>query len=286
MAVTKLEARSYTRITLALDIIGKLDTGEWKGYHELGIIKHQISLFDEIRISEANETTVVCRDPAVPSGQANICWSAVELIRRRFGIRQNVRIDIRKNIPVEGGLAGGSTNAATVLRLLNEMWGLGLNTKQLCDLGRAIGMDVPFYFVGKTAFDSEAGDRLESIPTNLGFHFVLVQPSFGVSTKAAYGKIDYSHIGKEVSKTQRLRDALGKNESETVIRCMHNDFEHSVFSTYPELAEIRDKLRNLGCLGSFLSGSGSTMVGVVQDPELPAWIAGRLPYRTICSETL
>ncbi len=286
MSVAKREAKSYTRITLALDIFGKLTSGAWKGYHELGIVKHQISLFDEIRISESNETAVVCRDPAVPSDQRNIGGTAVELVRQRFGIRQSVRVDINKNIPVEGGLAGGSTNAATVLMLLNDMWSLGLNANQLVDLGRTIGMDVPFYFFGKTAFDSEAGGVLQSIQTGLRFHFVLVQPPFGVSTKAAYGNLDYAHVAEKSSETACLRTALFENDSENALRCMHNDFEHSVFPAFPELVKIRDQLLEVGCVASFLSGSGSTMVGIAGEPELAVWIAGRMPYRTICSETL
>jgi len=192
-----VSAISHTRLTLALDIIGKLTEGDFAGYHELGIIKQKITLGDTISIKESEEIRVTCSFPGVPEDSSNICWQAVELIQRECGISTNVEMVIDKVIPVQGGLAGGSTNAATVLMLLDELWGLGLTFEDKITLGKKLGMDVPFYFTDGCAFDSEATGVLEPIVHSLNMAFALVVPPFGVSTADAYRGIDYSAVGSK-----------------------------------------------------------------------------------------
>ena len=200
-----LTARSYTRVTLALDIVRRIDDGPYKGYHELGTIKHKIDLFDTIGVEDSAEDAIECSDPLVPHDGRNICLAVAARLRRKFGIDRSVRITIGKKIPVMGGLAGGSANAATTLALLNRLWGLDLSTAECIDLARLVGMDVPYYFVGGTAFDAEAGLRLEPIESTCSFTFVLACPEFGVSTSAAYAGLDYGTIGRAAKDTALMR---------------------------------------------------------------------------------
>jgi 4-diphosphocytidyl-2-C-methyl-D-erythritol kinase len=278
--------KSYTRVTLSLDIIRKIKDGEFAGYHELGIIKHKIDLHDTITIEESAKMVLECDNPLVPCDSRNICWKAVDLLKAHFNIDKNVRIYLEKHIPVMGGLAGGSANAATTLSILNTLWCLELTPVQMMTFGRKLGMDVPFYFSGSTAFDSETTGRLEPISHSCKFTFVLAVPDFGVSTRDAYLGVDYSSIGKTISKTDEIINALSRNLPDEIFPLMHNDFELSVFKKYPRLLELKEKLINSGCKTAIMSGSGSTMLGVAENYEAATRISSILDCKTIIASSL
>ncbi len=259
-----MKVKSYTRVTLALDIVKKIQDGQFAGYHELGIIKHKIDLHDTIEISDSKEMAITCDNPLVPCDSSNICWKAAVLLKERYGVRSNVKITIEKHIPVMGGLAGGSANAATTLSALSAYWNLNLSMNDLISLGRILGMDVPFYFTSDTAFDTEATGVIRPILHTTAFTFVLAIPDFGVSTKDAYQGIDYNLIGKSVEKTRLLEDSLLRNDSASVYPSMHNDFELTVFKKFPALDALKKQLIDKGCLASVMSGSGSTVLGIAE----------------------
>jgi 4-diphosphocytidyl-2-C-methyl-D-erythritol kinase len=264
LGMKKLSAKSYTRITLALDIIGKIEQGPYQGFHELSTVKHLISLHDIITVEESPFMRIVCDNPNVPRDNTNSCWKACDMLKQKFGITDNVSITIQKNIPVKGGLAGGSANAATTLALLCELWKISIDVNALIALSRGAGQDVPFYSAGPTAFDSEAGQTLTTIPNSLRFDIMLVMPDFGVSTKEAYQNIDYACIAKQTERTLAMREAFSKNDRAGVIHNIHNDFELSVFGRYPKLEQIKYKLIENGCDSAAMSGSGSTIIGILQ----------------------
>jgi len=281
-----VERRSYTRLTLALDIMGRITTGPYCGYHELATVKHQIDLFDTIAIEPAEVLSIVCSDPLVPCDSRNICYKAAALLQQRFGTNQPVCITIDKHIPVMGGLAGGSANAATTLAMLNDLWELKLDTTQLMEIGRQLGMDVPFYFIGKTAFDTEAGGVCTKLPTAIHLTFILAIPDFGVSTVAAYQGIDYREIGRNTGKTNALQQFLLATDRPNVVSCIHNDFEYSVFRSHPRLVSIKKELMEAGCETAVLSGSGSTVLGVTRNREQAEEVAERMGCRTLIVSTL
>ncbi|MCL2688603.1 MAG: 4-(cytidine 5'-diphospho)-2-C-methyl-D-erythritol kinase [Chitinispirillia bacterium] len=283
MMITKT---SPTRLTLALDIVRRLEDGPMQGYHELGIIKHQVALADTLHAEPYRHDLIECDNPLVPLDNSNICLKACELVRKQFDIDQPLKIIIEKKIPVMGGMAGGSANAAAMLTILDELWELNFTHEQFCALGRQLGMDVPFFFTGKTAFDSETTGVLESINTNLKICFVLVLPDFGVSTKDAYASLDYSGVGKSILITDHLKSALEQGSFEGTAHFVHNDFEISVFKRFPKLEEIRADLLKAGCLAAGMSGSGSTMYGIALDSDHAKKVASSLDYRTLITETL
>jgi 4-diphosphocytidyl-2-C-methyl-D-erythritol kinase len=281
MNMTKLSAKSFTRITLALDIVGKIRNEPFAGFHELGAIKHKIDLHDVISVEESDEMGIECKDPRVPIDAANICWKACEILKSAFGISQNALIGIKKNIPVQGGLAGGSANAATAFLLLNELWNLKADNATLGELSRKAGMDVPFYFAGDTAFDTEAGGILQPLPTSLRFEAILIMPDFGVSTKEAYREIDYSLIGQNSASTRAMREAFLNNDRMGVINNMHNDFELTVFKQFPLLGQIKKQLLDEGCANAVLSGSGSCVLGILESQKDFERIKSRIGMRAL-----
>ncbi|MDR2693453.1 MAG: 4-(cytidine 5'-diphospho)-2-C-methyl-D-erythritol kinase [Chitinispirillales bacterium] len=281
---------SPTRVTLSLDIIRRLTDGPYAGYHELGIVKHRIALADTLSVEPLDDGTqadiVECDDPRVPRDGGNICVKACRLVRERFGRSGFFRISIDKRIPVMGGLAGGSANAAAMLRALDSIWELRLTAGQFRDTGRELGMDVPYFFDGGTAFDSEAAGALKPIDTAIRLYLVLAIPEFGVSTKEAYGSIDYGRVAQNVSLTDGMIEALSRNDFDGVAGAAHNDFELTVFERYPRLREIRDGLKAAGCAAACMSGSGSTIVGLAADRRGAERIAGKVDCETIVTETL
>ncbi|MCL2220290.1 MAG: 4-(cytidine 5'-diphospho)-2-C-methyl-D-erythritol kinase [Chitinispirillia bacterium] len=278
---------SPTRVTLALDIIRRIEDGPMAGYHELGIVKHMVSICDTLHVEEAagGSDTLECDDLRVPADDSNICLRAVKLVRDRFRVGGPLKISIEKRIPVMGGMAGGSANAAATLHALDELWRLGLSLAQYRDLGRTLGMDVPFFFTGGTAFDSEATKVISKIDTNMKFHIILAIPEFGVNTKEAYGGIDYSRTGKSTDMTEGLMNALRNDDFSAAVKYMHNDFEPSIFEKHPRLREIRDSLLSAGCASATMSGSGSTIIGIAADKQSAEKIAGAIDCRTIVTET-
>lgn len=281
-----IKKESFTRITLALDVLRKIEVGTFKGYHELAIIKHQIDLHDTIQVESSGKMSLECDHPDVPLDSRNVCWKATDLIKKTFGIQENVKISIQKRIPVMGGLAGGSANAATVIQMLNEFWDLKLSRSQLIKIGREIGMDVPYYFYGQTAFDSEATGVLEPINTNLKLFFILAIPDFGVSTKAAYNSLDYNMIGLQRLKTDVMRKSLEENDFGAVAQCMHNDFEINVFQQFPRLREIKGELISAGAANAILSGSGSTVIGIAKSQLEAESIKKHVSTRSFISKTI
>ncbi len=281
-----IKRKSNTRLTLSLDIIRKIKSGAYTGYHELGIVKHQVTLHDTITVEENRSMVLECDNEMVPCDGRNICWKAAELVKRRYGIDKNVRIAIEKRIPVMGGLAGGSANAATVIFILDQLWELELSKVQKKEIGRELGMDVPFFFEGGTAFDTETTGLLQKVSPSLQFVFVLAQPPFGVSTGQAYGGIDYDLVGQRAVDTEQVLAALVSGDRIAVLKSMHNDFELSVFTKYPALLDLREKMLAAGCEQAVMSGSGSTMVGVVPDLHTAQKVRGSLDCNTIVCETL
>jgi 4-diphosphocytidyl-2-C-methyl-D-erythritol kinase len=281
-----LSKNSYTRVTLALDIVRKLETGPYTGYHELGTVKHQIDLCDTVRVEEWPADVLECDDPLVPCDDRNVCLKVLRLVQQRMHVDRHVRISLDKRIPVMAGLAGGSANAAATLTLLNELWELRLSIPQCIDLGRKVGMDVPYYFYGGTAFDSEAGQRLEPVATDCSFVFVLACPDFGVSTTKAYAGIDYAVAGQNQQLTMHLRKALETGDRNKVFEFMHNDFELSVFSGFPRCSSIKKELLGAGCCTAHLTGSGSTVIGIARDLAHAEAIGRKISCKTIIAATV
>ncbi len=280
-----LEFKTFARVTLSLDIIKKNTSGPYAGYHELGVVKHQIDLADTITLTQSDTIHITCNNPMVPCDETNICWKAVTLIQNSFSITNSVSIYIDKKIPVMGGMAGGSSNGAGILVGLNQIWNLGLSHSDLIPLARKLGMDVPFYLLGNTVFDTESTGTLDPITTNATLTILIVLPPFGVSTKVAYGTIDYTEIGKQTPTTNALINALHQASFSDIARCLHNDFEFSVFRSYPELALMRNAMLSAGCSAAIMSGSGSTLIGLCKSSADAEAIQSRLPYTSLIAFT-
>ena len=272
------------KINLTLDVIRKRDDG----YHEVDMIMQSVSLADELEMEVIPQGICLTSDSsAVPLDSRNLIWQAAELLQKRFGVSQGIRIHLKKNIPVEAGLAGGSSDAATTLRGLNLLWKLNLSMEELEEIGAQLGSDIPFCIRGGTMRATGRGEILEELPPIPKFHVLLVKPAVGVSTGLAYQK--FSEQGVESHPDLAgMMEAIKQGDREKIQTHIGNVFEEWVPKMYPIILEIMAKLKDNGakCVG--MSGSGPT-VFVLADSreEVEKWkeIVGSLGTTWVC-ETL
>lgn len=263
------------KINLTFDIVGKRSDG----YHDIETLFQSISLEDQLTFSivEATELDLElsCENPyvkrAMPLDSTNLISRAVLKFFQFTGMNDNwkIHIDIQKHIPIAAGLAGGSSNAAGTLVALNELFQTGLSIEQLCDVGTSIGADVPFCIRGGTAIGRGKGEILTPVTPALEMTYCIVKPrKLSVSTQHAYSAF---HAFAGTVKKPSLTDAVGglvSGDMEVALSGFGNVFEPMIFAEYPQLAELKGRLLDLGTWDCHMSGSGPTLFAVVPSREM------------------
>lgn len=247
------------KINLSLDVVGKREDG----YHLLEMIMQTVSLYDKVKITKDKETSVICNNINVPSDRSNIAYRAVELMKQRFEIQDNFKIEIEKNIPVAAGLAGGSTNGAAVIKAINEMYSLNLSKEEMKEIGLKLGADVPFFFEGGTCLAEGIGERLTKF-NNVSCSIVLAKPPINVSTKYVYQNLKLDEIAYHPN-TKRIIDYIKNNDIKMLAASMVNVLENVTIKEYPIIYEIKNIMMEFGALGSLMSGSGPSVFGIFEE---------------------
>lgn len=258
-----LEIPAHAKINISLDVLRKREDG----YHELRMIMQTLELHDTVCLEAAgNGIALVCGSQWVPEDSTNTAWKAADLMRRSFGIKDGIRIRIVKRIPVAAGLAGGSSDAAAVLRGMNEMFGLGLGNDELRRLGKEVGADVPYCIEGGTRLAEGIGEILTELPSFAGVDTVLIKPGIGVSTQWVYRNLKLSEINdRDRPDTEFLSEAICRRDIMCVARNMKNVLEHVAIGRYDIIAEAKKQMAASGAAGSMMSGSGPTVFGLFAD---------------------
>ncbi len=254
-----MNVNAYAKINLGLHIVGKRQDG----FHDIETIFHRINLFDEINIEKSDDISISCTDPSIPVDSDNLCWKAVELMRIESGLPHGARISIKKKIPVGAGLGGGSSDAAAVLKGLNTLWGLSLETRTLQNLALQLGSDVPYFLERTSAYAEGRGERLTPMELKLPHWIVLINPNIHISTPWAYSRLSEQRNGSFPVRPH-LIDQIGPPPPARILHAK-NDFEEIVFPEYPQIGKIKMQLKELGAELSLMSGSGSTMFGLFSD---------------------
>jgi 4-diphosphocytidyl-2-C-methyl-D-erythritol kinase len=236
------------------------------GYHELETWMQKLSLFDRISLTLRDGSGVQLRCPGndLPADETNLAWRAASVFfaASRYGTEFGVDISLEKNIPIAAGLGGGSSDAGTVLRGLNSLFGNEFSESVLLDLGRTLGADVPFFTTCHGAvLATGIGDRMEPVHSLEQCTFLLVNPGFAVSTRWVY---------ENFTLTKRLKKSTfpgsQKLGSDIVsVTEMTNDLEQVTTGKYPEINDIKKKLRAAGAVTALMSGSGPTVFGIFPD---------------------
>ena len=257
-----MKIKAYGKINIALEVVGKREDG----YHLLRMIMQNIDLYDLIELNEkrSNDITIECNKPYVPKDDRNLAYKAARLFMDTYKINRGIHIDIVKNIPVAAGLAGGSTNAAAVLKALNEMFDVGASEQDSMNLGVKLGADIPYCIKGGTCLCEGIGEKISELKSFKDKILVLVKPPFGVSTKDVYGAIDINKIFKKVL-VNELIEAIEKDDLFFVAKNMKNHLENVTLRRHPLIIKIKEDMIKMGSIGSMMSGSGPTVFGFFDD---------------------
>lgn len=239
------------------------------GFHNLISIFQTIDLCDRLTFTCApdGQTLFSCDNKHLPTGADNLVCRAVDVFRRATHINRGVQIHLDKYIPHGAGLGGGSSDAATVLLTLNEIWDTHLPLSELCDLGLTLGSDVPFFMQNGTALVQGRGELLQYIPWSGKTVYVLVAPPFTIDTGWAYA--NYKKALTEKGGYATFLNSVNPDDIciSELLRHIENDFLPLILQTHPEAALILSEFENAGAHVTSLSGSGSTLYGVFEDTE-------------------
>jgi 4-diphosphocytidyl-2-C-methyl-D-erythritol kinase len=265
--------RAYAKINLGLRILRERPDG----FHDIETVFHRISLWDEIRLEQAQSLEVISDDPLAPGDSSNICTRAARSLQSRLDCTTGVRISLTKRIPVGAGLGGGSSDGAAVLHALPRFWGRSLEPPALRGLALELGSDVPYFLGSGSALGRGRGEDLEYFPLALPWAILVCYPGIPVPTAWAYRQITPSPR----SNARELREIiLAGVQDPAILRAeLENDFEHPVFATYPEIARVKEILLSRGALYGALSGSGSSVYGFFPDEDHAESVAQELRGR-------
>jgi 4-diphosphocytidyl-2-C-methyl-D-erythritol kinase len=252
--------KAPAKINLALDVLSKRSDG----YHNVAMIMQTIALYDTITVRSGFEGIKLTSDSSlIPIDETNIAYKAAHYLSTKYNVKRGAHIHIEKRIPVAAGLAGGSTDAAAVLKLLNKEWNLKLSKAELMDAGKKLGADVPFCIQGGTCLAEGLGEKLTEIKKIPDCYILLVKPDVGVSTKQVYQNLKLNDI-KERPDIQGMLQAIEKKDLKDICKSMVNVLETVTIKMHPIISELKQKLLEYGAIGSLMSGSGPTVFGIFE----------------------
>lgn len=259
----EIHLKSRAKINLSLDVLGKRPDG----YHEVQMLMQEIDLYDNLYISERGdkEIRIATNCQYVPANPSNIAYRAAEELRQAVNINKGINIYIDKKIPISAGLAGGSSNGATVLRGLNKLWQLKLSDRELMAIGERVGSDVPFCILGGTALAEGRGEKLTPIRSPLkNIWLILSKPPISISTAEVYGQLDLSKIRRRPNTLDLIR-AIEEGNLYAIAENMENVLQGVTETNYPIIGEIKRKMVEYNCLGAMMTGSGPTVFGICKN---------------------
>ena len=284
MAVKSITLKACAKINLHLDVVSKADNG----YHEVRTVMQTLSLSDTVRVSlcEDGGIRLTCSFEGLPCDRQNIAYRAAELFFEKTGISHGVSIEITKRIPIAAGLAGGSTDAAAVLRALNILCSEPLCLEELCELGARLGADVPFCILGGTKYADGYGEALHDFPKMPECFVVVAKSGEGVSTPLAYSALDEAyrsfesgaHIPVDLS---ALEKALESGDVLAVSQNTYNIFEGVIEPMRPAVSRIKRVMLDSGALCAMMSGSGPSVFGIYRDEDAAENAVKRLESENI-----
>jgi len=270
---------SFAKINLDLRILGTRPDG----YHDLKTVFQSLALFDNVTVTaRRGPLAVTCDEPDIPTDQRNLVWKAASLLHRVATGKQSapggIAIDLRKRVPSEAGLGGGSSNAAMTLLALNKLWKLDLDLASLTRIGARLGADVPYFLVGGTALGLGRGDDIYPLADMPPVHVVILRPGFGVATSDAYTWFD-----EELRRAKEPAPRVVPPGWPAWSATLRNDLEIPVVRHHPAIGRIKQSLVDAGAAFAAMSGSGSAVFGLFEradaarrtanDLARPGWLS-------------
>ena len=260
----KLELKALGKINLGLDVLGRRDNG----YHDVRMVMQTVYLYDQIKIERTKEPGIQLSTNLfyLPVNENNLAYQAANLLMEEFQISEGVKITLDKHSPVAAGMAGGSSNAATVLFGINQMFSLGLSQKELMERGVTLGADVPYCIIRGTVLAEGIGEILTPLPDMPKCYILIAKPPISVSTKMVYEKLD-AHEIQEHPDIDGILHGLENQDLQQIASCMGNVLEKVTIEEYPVIEEIKSVMKDNGALNAMMSGSGPTVFGIYDDKQ-------------------
>ncbi len=263
--------KAYAKVNLALDVLRRREDG----YHEVKMIMQNLDIYDELTFSvyengtqpSNRKITITTNKEGIPTDSSNLIYKAVELMFDEYGIEAEIDIHLTKNIPVEAGMAGGSTDCAATLHAINELFNLGADTKKLMELGVKLGADVPYCVMAKTALSEGIGEVLTPVEPLKDCYVLVVKPPISVSTKMVYTNLNANELEKHPD-VDGMIEALKISDLSGVASRMENVLETVTVHMHPEIETIKKAMKEKGALNAIMSGSGPTVFGIFDDEEV------------------
>jgi 4-diphosphocytidyl-2-C-methyl-D-erythritol kinase len=275
-APTRVRTRAPGKINVYLSVGALQDDG----YHDVATAYQAVSLYEDVLAEPADDFSVQFTGPidtsSVPVDGTNLALRAARLVAETAGHRGGVRLTIDKQVPVAGGMGGGSADAAATLLAVDTLWGTGLGRDELLRLAAQLGADVPFAFAGGTAVGTGRGDELSPALAKGEFHWVLALSDTGLSTPAVYRALDehreryradIAPAPRQPSVESNVLQALRAGDAELLADCLHNDLQAPAMHLQPDLAATLELGERSGALAGLVSGSGPTVAFLVPDQD-------------------
>lgn len=250
-----MKEKAYAKINLFLNIVGK----RFDGYHDLEMVMAALELHDELTFKEnqTGEIVVTSNKEITKKQEENIVYDVARLLQEEFGVTKGAHIHIEKNIPIAGGLAGGSADAAATFRGLNRLWKLNLSKEDMVKLSASLGADIPFCIHNKLCIARGKGEELFFLDKHLSAHVLLVNPKINIQTKNVFSKVKEEDLVDR--KISNMTNAIYNDNYELVVRELYNALEPISFELVPEVRNIKNALIDEGLRAVLMSGSGSTV---------------------------
>ena len=259
---------AFAKLNLTLDVLGRRPDG----YHDLQSIMQTVSIRDDITLEPDTHAPwrLECDRDGIPTDERNLAWQAAELYLRTLNKHiDGLTIHITKRIPPQAGMAGGSADAAAVLRALNRTFGAPLSLPALAELGARVGSDVPFCVLGGTALVEGRGERVTLLPPAPEMTYVVCKPELSLATPELFAQLDDAAIAQRPD-TTAMRAAMQRGDLEQIGKQLCNVFEDVAVPAHPELNYIKSIMMTYGAYGAAMTGSGSAIFGIFDDFETAA----------------
>ena len=256
--------KAYAKVNLGLDVIRRREDG----YHEVRMIMQTVGICDVLTFTRQERPGIVVTTDKeeLPGDESNLIYKAARLVTETCSVREGIKIELQKRIPMAAGMAGGSTDAAAVFHGMNEMFGLGMDEDEMCALGVKIGADIPYCVRGGTALAEGFGEILTKLPDAPACVVLVAKPDIDVSTKYVYENLHAESLEYHPD-IDGMRAAIEEGDLRGMAERMGNVLETVTVNAYPVIREIKEVMKKSGAWNALMSGSGPTVFGIFGEEE-------------------
>ena len=268
-----MKVKAFAKINLCLDVLRRKEDG----YHEVEMVMTNVDIADVLEIKELEEKKILLKsdNKDLAMDETNLIYKAIVLLQKEAGKDFGIELSLEKNIPMEAGMAGGSADAAAILKAVNELFKLNISKDRLLELGASLGADIPFCIMGGTALASGIGEKLKSLKPLPKMKILIAKPNTGLSTKKVYESLDIENLNKSGFRHRDVKEMVSVIESDKdektkikeIADSLNNILELPSIKLLPFIEDIKKTMMDNNCLGCLMSGSGTAVFGIFDSDE-------------------